>query len=132
VFSLVGNLLDHFTDLLGFIFIPLGFFIVSGSALLANRIALRSKTQTPFRFRQSIVIGAKKKKKERGPVIEKKSLGRLQSVKPKVEFGFHTCPVHGIEKCAGNYLDLHSCNSTNQTSSKQIFWKEVTTAMPAK
>ena len=110
--------------------LPLGLTIVSGSALFANRMILRSKTQKQFRFKQTIVIGAKKNSKK--ALVEKKILKPLQTSKPRVEFGFHTCPVHGLEKCAGNYLDLHSCNSSSQTSAKQIFWKEITPALPSK
>jgi len=130
VLALLGTALHPFMDMLDFIIIPVAFFIVSGSALFANRMVLRSKEQRPFRFKEVIVFGANKKSKK--PSVEKKVLKPLQTSKPKVEFGFHTCPVHGVEKCAGNYLDLHSCNDTSQASSKQIFWKEITPALPAK
>lgn len=115
-------------DMFSFLVIPVSFFVVSGSALLANQFLLSSRTQRPFRFNQTVVIGAKKK--ERKTQIEKKVVRPLQTSKPKVEFGYHTCPAHGLEKCAGNYLDLHACNSTMQTSSRQIFWKEITSALP--
>jgi hypothetical protein len=130
VIALLATSIHPFISMIGFLAVPVGFTIVSGSALLANQIILRNKTQRPFQFKQTVVIGAKKKAKK--AQVEKKVMKPLQTAKPKVEFGFHTCPVHGIEKCAGNYLDLHSCNDTNQTSSKQIFWKEITQEMPAK
>jgi hypothetical protein len=129
VLALAGTTVNPLLNMFIFISIPIAFFIVSGSALLANRFILRSKTQKQFRFKETVVFGAKKKPKK--PLIEKRVLRPLQSSKPKIEFGFHTCPVHGVEKCAGNYLDLHSCNDTVQTSSKQIFWKEITPALPA-
>jgi len=126
--SLMGLVLNPFTNVFGFISVPVAFFIVSGSALLGNRLAVRSKTQKPFRFRQSVVFGAKKKNE---PKVQKKIGKPLTTSKPKVEFGMHTCPQHGIEKCAGNYLDLHSCNSPEQ-SQKQLFWKEITLPAPAR
>jgi hypothetical protein len=129
VLALAGTTVNPLLNMFIFISIPIAFFTVSGSALLANRFILRSKTQKQFRFKETVVFGAKKKPKK--PLIEKRVLRPLQSSKPKIEFGFHTCPVHGVEKCAGNYLDLHSCNDTVQTSSKQIFWKEITPALPA-
>jgi hypothetical protein len=120
--------LNPFTNILNFVFIPVAFFIISGSALLGNRLVVRSKTQKGFRFKQSVVIGAKKKE---GSKNQKKIIkGSQSSSKPKLEFGMHTCPAHGVEKCAGNYLDLHSCNSPSQTG-KQLFWKEITTPAPA-
>jgi len=125
--SLLGLALNPITNVFSFISIPVGFFIVSGSALLGNRLAVRSKAGKPFRFKQSVVyVGAKKKEE---PQIKKKILRPMTTSKPKVEFGMHTCPEHGIEKCAGNYLDLHSCNTTS-TSSKQLFWKEITLPAP--
>ena len=126
VLSLVGLALNPFTNILNFDFVPIAFFIVSGSALLGNRLVVRSKTGKGFKFKQSVVIGAKKKEV---PKIQKKLVKGLHSAKPKLEFGMHTCPAHGVEKCAGNYLDLHSCNSPNQ-SGKQLFWKEITTPSP--
>jgi hypothetical protein len=90
---------------------------------------LQSKTQKPFRFKQMMVVAGKKKPEKKA--VPLKRIGKpLQTAKPKVEFGFHTCPVHGVEKCAGNYLDLHSCNETTNVSQKQIFWKEITAAPP--
>ncbi len=130
VIALLGASVNPLADMFGFVIIPIAFFIVSGSALFANRMVLRSKEQKPFRFKEVMVFGAKKKPAR--PKVEKRILKPLQTSKPKIEFGFHTCPVHGVEKCAGNYLDLHSCNDIGQTSSKQIFWKEITPALPAK
>jgi len=130
IIALFGASVDPLADMFGYVIIPVAFFIVSGSALFANRMVLRSKEQRPFRFKEVVVFGAKKKVEK--PKVEKKVLKPLQTSKPKIEFGFHTCPVHGVEKCAGNYLDLHSCNETVQASSKQIFWKEITPALPAK
>ncbi len=96
-----------------------------------NRFMPRfASTQRPTQFREVTTFGAKKKAKR--SLISKKVMKPLQTVKPKIEYGYHTCPVHGIEKCAGNYLNLHSCNDTIQTSTKQIFWKEVTPALPSK
>ena len=118
--------MNPFTNMLNFVFAPVAFFIVSGSALLGNRLVVRSKTEKEFRFKQSVVIGAKKKEVSK---IQKKFVKGLQSSKPKLEFGMHTCPAHGVEKCAGNYLDIHSCNSPSQ-SGKQLFWKEITTPSP--
>ena len=127
---LLSNSVNPLLNTFGLIVVPVVFFIVSGSALLANRLVLRNKIQKQFQFRQVMVFGAKKKDKK--SLINKKVLRPLQTVKPRIEFGFHNCPVHGIEKCAGNYLNLHSCNDTVQTSAKQIFWKEITPALPAK
>jgi hypothetical protein len=126
--SLMGLALNPFVNVFSFISIPVGFFIVSGSALVGHGLAVRSKTQTPFRFKQSVVFGSKKKDELKA---QKKGLRPLHTTRPKVEFGMHTCPAHGIEKCAGNYLDLHSCNSPTQ-SSKQLFWKEITLPAPAR
>ncbi len=128
---LVENSLKPFGFQFGFLVIPVAFFIVSGSALLANRMASMSKTQKHFRFKETMVV-LRKKKDNKEPSNRKRVMRPLESAKPKVEFGFHTCPVHGVEKCAGNYLDLHACNDTVQTSGKQIFWKEITPAVPAK
>jgi len=129
--SLIESSFHSFSATLPILVVPVGFCIVAGSAFAANQILLRSKTETPFRFREVMVI-AGKKKPEKKPLVQKKVVKPLQTNKPKVEFGFHTCPVHGIEKCAGNYLDLHSCNDSSQASGKQIFWKEITPALPAK
>ena len=129
VLALLAATYDPTLNIFGFVAIPIGFFIVSGSALLGNRLMLQSKSQKPFRFKQTIVFGSKKKEKR--ALVEKRVLKPLQTAKPKVEFGFHTCPVHGVEKCAGNYLDLHACNDSVQTS-RQIFWKEITPALPSK
>jgi len=128
--SLVTSSLRPAAGAFSLLVVPVGLCIISGSALLGNRLILRSKTQKGFRFKQTIVIGARKEPKK--SLIQKKVLKPLQSAKLKVEFGFHTCPVQGIEKCAGNYLNLHSCNSASQTEGKQIFWKEITHAPPAK
>jgi hypothetical protein len=130
VVALLGSSVHSFASMLSLLVVPVAFSLVSGSAFAANRLVTRSKEQKPFRFKEVMVIGSKKKEKK--ALVEKKVLKPLQTSKPKVEFGFHTCPVHGIEKCAGNYLDLHSCNETSNPSSKQIFWKEVTPALPAK
>jgi len=126
VISLLAYSVKPGFDMFTFLVIPVSFFVVSGSALFANQFLLRSREQRPFRFKQTLVIGAKKKQKK--AQIERKVVKPLQTSKPKVEFGYHTCPAHGLEKCAGNYLDLHSCNSSTQTSSRQIFWKEITPA----
>jgi hypothetical protein len=63
--------------------------------------------------------------------VKTKFMKSLQTTKPRLEFGYHTCPVHGIEKCAGSYMNLHSCNNF-QVSTKQIFWKEITPSAPQK
>jgi hypothetical protein len=129
VLLLVGdslNLLNAFS----LITIPIAFFAVAGGGLLFNKFVPRGSTQSPVQFREVMAFGAKKKQKR--SLISKKVMKPIQTVKPRIEFGFHTCPVHGIEKCAGNYLNLHSCNDTIQTSTKQIFWKEITPVLPAK
>ena len=41
-----------------------------------------------------------------------------------VKYLVHTCPVHGLEKCAGAYLHTHSCNQ-DTGKEKQITWEEV-------
>lgn len=130
VISLLGSSMLSSFNMFGLLVIPIALFIVSGSALLANRLILNNRTQKGFKFKQTVVFGAKKKEKK--ALIQRRVVRPLETAKPKIEFGFHTCPVHGVEKCAGNYLDLHSCNDTTQSSSKQIFWKEITPALPSK
>jgi len=130
VLLLVAVWLNPSSSVFSLIFVPVGFLAVAGGGLLVNRFMPNIGTQSSIRFREVTAFGAKKKAKR--SLIGKKVMKPLQTVKPKIEFGFHTCPVHGIEKCAGNYLDLHSCNDTIQTSTKQIFWKEVTPAVPTK
>jgi len=51
--------------------------------------------------------------------------------KPREEFATHNCPEHGIERCAGNYMNLHSCNSPSN-SVNQIYWAEIPPSSPIK
>ena len=130
VLLLVGVSLN-LSNVFSLLVIPIAFFAVAGGGVLFGKFRPSGgATQRPVQFRKVMAFGAKKKQKR--SLITKKVVKPLQTVKPKIEFGFHTCPVHGIEKCAGNYLNLHSCNDTVQTSTKQIFWKEITPALPAK
>jgi hypothetical protein len=130
VLSLLGSSLHPFSIDFSLLVVPAAFCIIAGSALFTNQVILREKTQKPFRFKTMMVVSGKKKANPKKAAVQRKVGRPLQTAKPKVEFGFHTCPVHGVEKCAGNYLDLHSCNETNQVSSKQIFWKEITPQVP--
>ena len=40
-----------------------------------------------------------------------------------VEFEMHNCSQHGPERCAGNYMNFHSCNFASPNA-KQIYWDE--------
>jgi len=62
---------------------------------------------------------------------EKKKFKPSPTPKPKLDFAMHNCPEHGPERCAGNYMNLHSCNSAS-TSGKQIYWEERTDVSPRK
>jgi hypothetical protein len=130
VLLLVAVWVNPSSSVFSLIFVPVGFLSVAGCGLLVNRFVPNFGIQKPVQLREVTAFGAKKKTKR--SLIGKKVMKPLQNVKPKIEFSFHTCPVHGIEKYSGNYLSLHSCNDIIQTSTKQIFWKEVTPALPSK
>jgi hypothetical protein len=63
---------------------------------------------------------------------EARSVGEKKKFKPspaptaKLEFAMHNCPEHGPERCAGNYMNLHSCN-TPSSSATQVYWEEKST-----
>jgi hypothetical protein len=56
---------------------------------------------------------------------EKKKFKPSPAPKAKVDFAMHNCPEHGPERCAGNYMNLHSCNAASN-SATQIYWEEKT------
>ena len=128
VFFLMDISLHPLQNFVGLIVVPIGFFVISGSALVAKRLITESQDDKPSRREKVAGLGPKGKKSR----TSKKDVKPQQASKTRVEFGFHACPKHGEEKCAGSYSNLHSCNGAMQPSTKQVYWKEETPSLPAK
>ena len=94
-------------DLILPVVIPAGFLVVIGGMLLVNRILEWKYTPKTFAFKQNLVFSGKSKredKKER--MIEKKVLKPRTLAAPKIEYGTHHCPQHGVEKCIGSFSNI--------------------------
>jgi hypothetical protein len=120
--------------------VPVAFFVITGGALLSKTVTGRGYDAKKYGFRQSFALFGEKKQDPKEEEEKKKKRSLLRSKKQKkigpaadavqLELGMHNCPVHGPEKCAGNYLNLHSCNGPSSGSSKQLFWEEVPRPKP--
>lgn len=105
------------------IVIPAAFLVVIGSMLLVNRVLEWHYAPRSFEFKRMFVFSGKPKKEEKKKgMVEKKILKARTLAAPKVEYGTHNCPQHGVEKCIGSFSNIHSCNSSEAT--KAIFWQE--------
>lgn len=103
--------------------IPAAFLVVIGAMLAVNKILNWKYTSKSFEFKQMFVFSGKPKKEDKKEgKIEKKTLKPRTLSAPKIEYGTHNCPVHGVEKCIGSFSNVHSCNSPESTS--ETFWQE--------
>src|SRR5689334_4008910 len=84
VIAIVGEEINSAINFFYLISIPLGFFIVAGSSLIANRFVVKHfQGKKPFRFRQAINIfrGDKKMKPKEEKKPEKKQLNKPRASK---------------------------------------------------
>ncbi|MDA4110991.1 MAG: hypothetical protein OK439_00520 [Thaumarchaeota archaeon] len=132
---LINEVFSQSIDIVFIFIIPVILFVVL--AFVLQRNALFQSRKKGAIMLQMIAAGGEAEAME--PRIEKKPFKPSPAPAskpsparaPNSEYPTHNCPEHGAEQCAGNYMNLHSCNEPSD-STKQIYWEEVSPKAPSK
>jgi hypothetical protein len=110
--------------------IPVVIFAVS--VIFSQRKSLFPKKPPIDQLSQAPLFSEELSIPEESKIVgEKKPFKPSPAPKARVEFEMHNCPEHGPERCAGNYMNLHSCNFASANAT-QIYWEEKSKVVPRK
>jgi hypothetical protein len=112
-------------------------FLIPVVVFAVSMIVLQRKSLFPKKPPRDLLLQAPALREQLSVPAETRMEGEKKEFKPapapkaRVEFAMHNCPEHGPERCAGNYMNLHSCNSASANAT-QIYWEEKSATPPRK